>query len=149
MSARGGKKGTAAKAELTGPEKAVDELRKRIASEAEIIVHETMPRKVPRAEARKHAPPHAAPARVEARACGACLCARALVMVPGAQVAELTRILEEDELFQYPKEDDLIGPVRDPSALPRPRVRGCSVRRGPARPLRAALTHWASPEPRR
>ena len=36
-----------------------------------------------------------------------------------AQVAELTRILEEDELFQYPKEDDLIGPVRDPPALPR------------------------------
>ena len=28
-----------------------------------------------------------------------------------AQVAELTRILEENELFQYPKEDDLIGPV--------------------------------------
>ena len=38
-------------AKRTGPEKAVDELRKRIASEAEIIVHETMPRKV------RHAPP--------------------------------------------------------------------------------------------
>ena len=62
-----------------------------------------------------------------------------------AQVAELTRILEEDELFQYPKEDDLIGPVRDPPALPRQRARGCSARRGTALPLRAALTHCASP----
>jgi hypothetical protein len=61
------------------------------------------------------------------------------------QVAELTRILEEDELFQYPKEDDLIGPVRDQPALPRQRERGCSARRGTARPLRAALTHCASP----
>jgi hypothetical protein len=42
-------------AKRTGPEKAVDELRKRIAAEAEIIVHETMPRKV------RHAPSRVAP----------------------------------------------------------------------------------------
>lgn len=27
------------------------------------------------------------------------------------QVAELTRIIEEDELFKYPENDDLIGEV--------------------------------------
>lgn len=27
------------------------------------------------------------------------------------QVAELTRIIEEDELFKYPEKDDLIGEV--------------------------------------
>ena len=38
-----------------------------------------------------------------------------------AQVAELTRILEEDELFQYPEKDDVIGPVRAPPASCRAR----------------------------
>jgi len=56
-------------AKRTGPEKAVDELRKRIASEAEIIVHETMPRKV------RHAPPRRCDQgpHAGARAGGACL----------------------------------------------------------------------------
>ena len=64
-------------AKRTGPEKAVDELRKRIASEAEIIVHETMPRKVRHAPPRRELPslPRAAPTRAArgASAGGACL----------------------------------------------------------------------------
>lgn len=51
---------------------AVDDLRKRIAAEAELIVQETMPNKV----------------------------------------AELTRIIEEDELFKYPEKDDVIGQLK-------------------------------------
>jgi len=37
------------------------------------------------------------------------------------QVAELTRILEEDELFKYPEKDDVIGTVRAPSRANRTR----------------------------
>ena len=146
-SQRGGKKG-AAKPEPSGSVLAVDELRKRIAAEAEVIVQETMPRKVP--PARPRAPPRRTPARPRTRrahthtAGGAraalradrpCPRARVSVMIPRAkgspsdgaaaagraQVAELTRILEEDELFQYPEKDDLIGPVRAPPASCRAR----------------------------
>ena len=155
-SQRGGKKG-AAKPEPSGSVLAVDELRKRIAAEAEVIVQETMPRKVP--PARPRAPPRRTPARPRTRrahthtAGGARAALRAdrpcpracvSVMIPRAkgspsdgaaaagraQVAELTRILEEDELFQYPEKDDLIGPVRAPPA-------SCAQRRAcPAAALR-------------
>ena len=42
----------------------------------------------------------------------------ASVGVSMQQVAELTRLIEEDELFQYPQKDDIIGPVYCSPACP-------------------------------
>ena len=117
---------------------AVDDLRKRIAAEAELIVQETMPNKVlPRILSQQHsatsliscaqlAPEQSAVK--DARGIGwGCVGVRGRECVLGAndgvlrfvvarglcfQVAELTRIIEEDELFKYPEKDDVIGQVR-------------------------------------
>ena len=91
------KKAAGMRPEVSAAAAAVDDLRKRIAAEADIIVNETMPKKVLRPRLRFLLPgAHCEQARTET----------SLV-----QVAELTKIIEESELFKYPEQDDFIGQV--------------------------------------